>query len=267
MTISSATTGADERLGRVQSLVRAFGVLDVLASHHEGLGLTDVAKFARLPRSTAHRMLCTMDSLGHVQFSHATGRWSIGVKAFEVGCAFGKGQDFAQLGRPVMRALLLKERETVSISISGGSTVRFVGQVEAEGADLVPARTGKELPLHTTAAGKALMAFWRRDELDSFLLASSLQRLTRSSITAANQLSQELCLVQRRGYSVDDGETSENFRCVGAPVFGFDGRPVAALSISGRIGHLPDRRIEHVGNVLVAAAARLTERIGGRRTT
>lgn len=78
-------------LGCVQSLVRAFGVLDEL-SKTSGLTLTEVANRVRLPRSTTHRLLTTMQALKYVRFDRDTSHWLIGVQAFNVGAAFAEGE-------------------------------------------------------------------------------------------------------------------------------------------------------------------------------
>ncbi|MET0275143.1 MAG: helix-turn-helix domain-containing protein, partial [Phenylobacterium sp.] len=156
------------RSGCVQSLVRAFGLLDQLASHEEGLTLTQVAKLVGLPRSTAHRLLTTMESMRYVVFDPTSSQWLVGPRTRTFG-GVAEGQDIGRLARPIMRSLLLNSRATVSVSIPGQDDVRSVGQARLPGDRHALARPGDHLPLHTTAAGKVMLAHMSAAKLDSFL--------------------------------------------------------------------------------------------------
>lgn len=264
MNLEQGIESSEDRLGRVQSLVRAFGILDVLAEQDGGLTLIQISKRAKLPRSTAHRLLSTMGALGYVQFNQQNNHWSIGLQAFTVGSAFSRARDLGQLGRPIMRSLMLEARETVNIAIPKAEGVYFVAQVEAAGVRPTMARPGAQLPIHTTAAGKAQLAHWHKDELDRFLTKRSLFRATDRTITEPSQLVANLSDIQRLGYAVDDQENAAGTRCIAAPVFDENGYPTASLSISGPIARLGDDRIDQLGRALAVAARRMTGTIGGR---
>jgi len=78
----------EARLHRVQSLTRAFGILDVLVEQPNGLNLTEISRIVGLPRSTSHRLLSTLNSLAYVEFDMATTRWLLGRQAYKLGRAF-----------------------------------------------------------------------------------------------------------------------------------------------------------------------------------
>lgn len=252
----------DTRLGRVQSLVRAFGLLDVLAEHDDGLSLTAIARLVELPRSTAHRLLTTMEGLRYVEFDGASARWMIGVQAFVLGSAFVQVRDIGRLGRPIMQSLMLEANEVVSIAVSDAAGVRYVGQVRPvrERSDGGPGK--QRLPMHTTASGKALLANWGPDELDSFLGRQMLQRCTGFSIVEKHALIRQLDEIRTRGFAVDDQENALGRRCVAAPVFNRNGQVRASLSISGSIARLPIERLDMLGRSLAEAAKRMSNDIG-----
>jgi IclR family acetate operon transcriptional repressor len=254
--------GEDDRLGRVQSLVRAFGLLDALAKHDDGLTLTEVAKLAILPRSTAHRLLTTMDALRYVEFDSSTNRWMIGVQAFALGSAFVQVRDLGRLGRPIMRSLMIEANEVVNIAVSDTEGVRYVGQVRPVDQRAGTCQPGIHLPMHTTASGKVLLAHWNSPELDSFLDGRPLARRTYSSIVEKNALVSQLGQIRTQGFAIDDEENSTGMRCVAAPVFDRNNRVRASLSISGSIARLPDQRLNTLGRSLAAAARRMSEDIG-----
>lgn len=251
-----------DRLGRVQSLVRAFGLLDILAKYDGGLTLTEIARLVELPRSTAHRLLTTMDTLRYVEFDSNTNRWLIGRQAFALGTAFVETRDIGRLGRPIMRSLMLQANEVVNIAISDNAGVRYVGQVRPTVQTPCLSEPGVRMPMHTTASGKILLAHWSPNELDHFLRSNALQRKTCATIVEKHALVKQLEQIRTRGYAIDDQEHLMGSRCVAAPVFDRNHRVKASLSISGSITRLTDRRLESLGQSLASAARRLTDDIG-----
>lgn len=252
-----------ERLGKVQSLVRAFNILDELTKRDDGATLTDIARETRLPRSTAHRLLTTMNTLRYVEFDSTTNRWMIGVQAFALGTAFVQTRDLGRLGRPIMRSLMIDAGETVNIAIAGMDGVAYVGQarpVNGRGAATAP---GLHLPMHTTASGKVLLAHWDDGARDQFLVSHALERRTALTIVEKNRFAAELRQIRTRGFAIDDQENELGIRCVAAPVFDCNGRVRASLSISGSVSRLAEQRLAGLGRTLALAAERMTHDIGG----
>lgn len=261
---SSLSATESDHSGRVQSLVRAFGILDALADKDDGLTLTEIAKSVDLPRSTAHRLLSTMQALRYVRFDQSTNRWAIGVQAFTVGAAFAQTRDLAKLGRSIMRSLVMDARETVNISVMHSDGVCYVAQMRASERGSALARPGGKLPVHTSASGKAILAYLPEKEVDNFLATKRLVARTRLSITEPQRLKAELGAIRTRGVAVDDQENAPDMRCLAAVVFDEEQRPHASLSISGPISRLSDDRLGDLGEALAAAARRMTAEIGGR---
>jgi IclR family acetate operon transcriptional repressor len=262
MNEDSNANAVDSRMGRVQSLVRAFGLLDALVAHDEGLTLTDIAKRVGLPRSTTHRLLTTMDALHYVEFDPATNHWLIGVQAFALGSSFVQVRDLGRLGRPIMRSLMLEANEVVNIAVPDQSGVRYVGHVRPIADHAVRHASGDHLPMHTTASGKVLLAHWDVAELDRFLQSNRLSRKTGCSIVEKDALVRQLELIRVRGFAIDDQENAMGTRCVAAPVFDHNRRVKASLSISGSVTRLCDARLESLGRSLSAAAKRMTSDMG-----
>ncbi|WCT74159.1 IclR family transcriptional regulator [Sphingomonas naphthae] len=260
--MSETCEDGGERLGQVQSLVRAFSILDTLAADENGLTLTEVAKTTRLPRSTAHRLLTTMNALRYVEFDTTTNRWMIGVQGFSLGSAFVQSRDLGRLGRPIMRSLMIDAGETVSIAVADPSGVTYVGQARPVNSRIAAA-PGSSLPMHASASGKVLLAHW--DELDrnAFLSRHELGRRTSLTITEKNALASELSAIRARGYAIDNQENLLGMRCVAAPVFDRKGRVRASLSMSGSVARLSEQRLAGLGRTLALAAQRMTHDIGG----
>jgi len=247
----------DLLLGRVQSLVRAFGILDELAKAGS-LTLRDLAQALKLPRSTTHRLLTTMEALRYVAFDRQTNRWTVGVQAFTVGAVFAQTRDLGQLGRSIMRSLASELQHCVNIAVPEGGGICYVDQVASHGYRQTAARPGAVLPLHTTASGKMIMAHWSAYELDRYLDRTRLNARTDRSIIDMQQMREELALIRRRGFAMDDEEHDRGLRCVAAMVFDRSGNPRGALSISDRASILTRGRLNELGPSLITAARQMT---------
>jgi IclR family acetate operon transcriptional repressor len=255
-----AENGAGELLGRVQSLVRAFGVLDAL-SISNGASLSDIARQVSLPRSTVHRLLTTMEALHFVEFDRHTHLWSVGLKAFTVGAAFVQTRDLGQLGRSIMRSLMTEVHHSVNIAVHEGSGMCYVGQVAATGIRQKTTKPGSCLPMHTTASGKVLMAHWEPEEVERFLDRRVLARRTAQSIVDPIAIREELAVIRKRGYAIDDQEQADGLRCVAAIVLDRYGLPKASLSISDTVARLDHGRIDEIGPTLMLAARQMSREI------
>lgn len=253
-----------DRLSRVQSLVRAFGLLDALAESEGGLSLTEVAKKVGLPRSTAHRLLTTMEAMHYLRFDPRTNYWQIGRQAFTIGAAFASARDFGKLGHSIMKSVAFQQQETVNMSIAEEANLVYLSQVSAPRAGRTMTRPGARVPLHASAAGKSMMAFWSRDEIDAYLRRAPLVGRTQATLTTADALLSHLDRVREQGFATDDQELVSGMRCVAAPVFDEWAEPRAALSISAPIARIGDDRVVVLGAQLREAARRMTIDMGGR---
>ena len=256
-------TERHDRLGQVQSLVRAFSILDALRGAEDGMTLTEVAGVAQLPRSTTHRLLATMNALRYVEFDPGNNRWLVGLQAFALGASFMKNRDVARLGRPIMRSLMIDAGETVNIGNTSSGGLSYIAQVRPPHDQCAVVPTGAVMPLNTTASGKALLAFRSDDEINRFLGDQPLARETEMSCTTRETFACELERVRHRGYAVDDQEHRLGIRCIAAPVFDRAGNARLSLSISGNVARLSEQRISRLGQVLTSAAARMSAEIGG----
>lgn len=250
----------DGLLGRVQSLVRAFGILDELAKS-DNMTLSDLSRAVGLPRSTTHRLLTTMEALRYVAFDRRRSGWSIGVQAFTVGAVFAQTRDLGQLGHTIMRTLMSEVQHCVNIAVPEGAGICYVGQAATNRFRQTAARPGAVLPLHTTASGKVLMAQWRRAEVDRYLDSAPLKARTSRSIIDGDRLRNELAEISARAYALDDEEHSDGLRCVAAVVKDRYGLPKGSLSISDRSSQLTLARLNELGPTLINAAQRMSTEI------
>jgi IclR family transcriptional regulator, acetate operon repressor len=247
----------------VQSLTRALGLLNVLARHDQGLGLSDAAKETGLAVSTAHRLLSTLSHENFVCFDPERGVWMIGVQAFIVGSAFLRARELAGVARPIMRQLMEDSGETVNLAVEEGGEAIYVAQIECRKTMRAIARPGGRAAIHCSGVGKALLAAMSDDEVERIIAARGLAAATADTITTPAALRAELAAVRKRGFAIDHEENAIGLRCVAATVFDEHGKPIAAISISGPRARISDDLLMPLGEAVREAARQITAGLGG----
>jgi IclR family acetate operon transcriptional repressor len=245
----------------VQSLLRALGILDVLAPALEGLSLAEVVKATRLPPSTAHRLLTTLQQARHVQFDPHGARWSIGVKSFVIGNGFLNTRDIGRLCRPYLRRLVEVTGETANLAIEDEGMAVYLVQLESRQTMRAITKPGGRVFMHSSALGKAMLAHRPAADVDRIIAQRGMKRITGKTLVDPRKLAGELKQIRKNGYATDNEEYAPGLQLVAhrcRRARGSRGRP----SIPGQVrvtsgGCGPGR--------VVGAAAEMTAEFGGRR--
>ncbi|WP_027833889.1 IclR family transcriptional regulator [Maritalea myrionectae] len=248
----------------VQSLDRAFGLLNIIADAPEGIALGALAQQADLAPSTTHRLLGALEGQGMVAFDAQAGAWQIGLGAFQIGAAFLHRREFVAAARAPMRRLMQESGETVNLAILNRGTVVFVAQIECDEVMRMAVKIGSVGPLHASAVGKAMLAFGAAEEVDNLTANLHFPRLTDKTILDLPAFENELETVKNQGFAVDDEEQSLGLRCIAAPVFNEFAEPVCALSISGPTVRVTQERTAELAEMVINAAHRVTTKLGGK---
>ncbi len=248
--------------GSVQAIDRGLGVLAIIAGS-DGLTLTDLSQRAGLAPSTAHRILASLEAHKFVFHDEERGLWLIGVGAFEVGTAFLRNRRLAGIGRVVMHELMEKAGETVNLGIEDSGEVVFISQVESHSALRAFFRAGSRAPIHASGVGKTLLAEMPEARVKEILYKRGLAKFTDKTLIAPADLFEELAIIAKRGWAVDDEERNLGMRCVAAAVFNEYGEAIAGISISGPTVRITPERAAELGPLVRRAAEEITASIGG----
>lgn len=250
--------------GQVRSLTRGLTLMRHLAESADGLTLTDLAETAGLPPSTTHRLLTTLEAERFVRADPTGGLWRVGVSAFMVGSAFTRSRDLLTLSRPYLRRLTELSGETANLFVESDGEAICIAQVESSHTMRAITGVGGRLLLHTSAAGKVLLAFVDAARRAEMLGSGPLVRLTDSTIHDPAVLERALAEIRADGFGIDEGEHAPGLRCVAAPVFDEHGEIAAAVSISGPGTRIARERLPQLGRHVAAAAIDVTRDYGGR---
>ncbi|NLB47282.1 MAG: IclR family transcriptional regulator [Microbacteriaceae bacterium] len=216
----------------IESVSNATHVLLMLRDR-QSIRAVDVATELGVARSTAHRLVSTLQQSGMLRRNDADKSYSAGYALVELGMAvLGEADLHAEIA-PILTALAAKTGETAHFLVRKGEEVLFVAVAESSHLIRAASRVGTRLPAHVTAAGRCMLAAMNDEELS--LLYPPDKRLSGGSgfIRTTAQLTQDLIAIREQGYAINDAQSEPGLMAVSQAVIDRNGRPLGAISVSG----------------------------------
>jgi DNA-binding IclR family transcriptional regulator len=242
----------------VQSLARAFAILDAVAERPAGV--TALAERLDLPKSTVARLLGSLETLGAVERFPGR-RWRVGPGLTALIDAVAPARSLAALARPELAALVRSVGEDAGLALPDGNDVLYTDQVECDHPVQVRDWTGTRAPMHAVPSGLVLLADWPEDAVDGYI-ARGLPALTSRTVVDPSQLRERLEDVRRDGYAWGREEFVVGINSIAAPVRDVHGHALAAIHAHGPSYRFPARgQAERVGQAVVAAARAVSHQL------
>lgn len=251
--------------GGIQSLSRAFTLLEVIANEPRGVGLTELSGVTGLHSSTVFHLLKTMVGLGYLRRGPKNKNYFIGSRLFCLAASARNELMLVMAADPVLRELALATGESCLFGIRAIDDLAIVvGKAEGNGVFQISDRLGGARPAHCTGMGKVLLAYLSAERLDLYLGTHELKAFTPNTITERARLEAELVEIRRSGLALDDAEFHADLRCIAAPVRDFTHQVIGALALSGPSWRLSMQSLQARAGVLKKAAEDLSTRLGHR---
>src|SRR6476660_5259986 len=225
----------------VRSVDRAAALLLALGDSQGEAGVTELARRLGLHKSTASRLLATLQRRGLVEQDDETGKYRLGLVVIRLAERAERTLDLRGIATPELERLARLTHETTGVGILEGDTLLTVAQVDGPNLIAVGDWTGRSTPLHCVASGKVVL----------------------SSLAEREALLEELARIRRRGYATAIGEYELGLNAVAAPIHDARGNVIAAVDIWGPAFRLTPRRIPELAAQAREAAAAISVRLGG----
>ncbi|WP_375486221.1 IclR family transcriptional regulator [uncultured Jatrophihabitans sp.] len=248
--------------GGLQSVDRALSVLEIVAQSVQGATVGDVAAELGVHKSTASRLLSTLEGRELVEQVGERGRYHLGFGVLRLASAVLSRLDLVSEAREVLRDVAVTVGETVNLAVLRSHWAVNVDQARGLAAVVAQNWTGQLTPLHATSSGKVLLAHESPASRQLLLDSGGLARFTRYTHTSRPALLTELDRIVESGYGVALEEYAEGLNAVAAPIRNHTRAVVASLSVSGPAFRLDRRRIDAIVPDVREAARRVSERLG-----
>jgi IclR family transcriptional regulator, KDG regulon repressor len=253
---------ADRQRVPVQSLGRAFAILEEIARHRDGIGLAELSKMVGLHNSTAFHLAKTLVSLGYIRQERDSKRYRIGLPLFALAASALDEIELVNIATPILEQLSRDTGESGHFAVRMGDAVVVIARTSGSGAFQLTDRVGVVRPAHCTALGKVILAALDEDQIKRFLQRVELKPSTKKSITEVPALLREIADVKRTGVAYDQGEFNLEVRCIAVPTKDFTGQTIGAIGISGPIWRESSQALQTKTKAVQAAGARLSAAFG-----
>jgi len=241
-----------------RSLTRLLGLFDALAKSSNGLTLAELNLVLESPKSSLLNLLRPLVAEGYL--NHDNGRYRLGPTIFRLAGNIMAVWNFSNVIRPYLEELAQRSHESVYVGVLDRAvkSITYVDSIDSPHAVRYSVPIGGVRPLYCTAAGRVLLAFADQEFQEEYLLTTKLEAQTERTVTTRKGLRAELDSVLRTRVSVSMGEMFPESAAIAAPIFGANGKIVAAMAIGG-----PSQRLQPKLDVLMQIIADVATRASG----
>ena len=240
-----------------RSLTRLLGLFDALAKKPDGLTLAELNGVLESPKSSLLNLLRPLVAEGYLMHSH--GLYRLGPTAFRLAANIMSVWNFSKLGRPYLEEMAARSKESVYIGVldRDAQVITYVDAIDSGHSIRYAVTVGANRPLYCTAAGRVLLAFADADFQEDYLRTVKLVRRTEHTLTDRKELRKKLEQIRRTGLSTSVGEMFEGSAAIAAPIYGSEGKVIAAIAIGAPVARF-ESELPHLREVISDIAARVS---------
>jgi IclR family pca regulon transcriptional regulator len=215
-----------------RSVIRIIQILEYLASSPEGYSLTGLSEKLHTPKSSLLNLLRGLVAARYVNY--VDNLYTLGAESYRLATTISGSRRFLPIARPIMQRLTELTGETVLIATltPDKNSIVYIDKVESQNPFRFAVAIGEPRPLHSTAAGRAILAFQPAALLSQLLRDLKLTAFTQHTVTDKRVLRQRLDEVKSQSYAVTLGETNDAVVGFAAPILDETGAAMAALVIA-----------------------------------
>ena len=244
-----------------QTVLKALDILECVALAEQPLSAAEVAKLCGLSRPTAYRLIRTLTTRGYVTEDDDT-HYRLGTQTLSLSQNVLESMDLPELAQTYLRQLSDITNETAYLSILDNDEILYIGKAESSQSVRTNTKIGSRNRLHCTSMGKAILAFLPESHQRELIERMELIPNTSTTITNKAALIEELETIREQKYSIDNEESEEGVRCLGAPIFDHNGNVLAAISVSGPAYRLSAARLTALSSLVKETAMTISNRLG-----
>lgn len=216
------------------SIDKALIILSCFSPYNQEMGTVEISQKLGFHKATVSRILLNLARHGFIQQNPRTKKFILGPSILDLARAINQtlSNNLVYIAKPYIDSLRDKLKDVVILEALSGRNTIIAYLAKGSRPVRLAGTVGDILPLHVAAGAKAILAFSSHAKRDS-LLFGTLARFTPNTITDPAILRAQLQDIRRKGYSCDEEGHDVGINAVGAPIFNYDERPVAAVVVAG----------------------------------
>ncbi|MEV1295721.1 IclR family transcriptional regulator [Pseudonocardia sp. NPDC049635] len=245
---------------RIAVIEKAVRTLDALLPVPAGLTPTEVAKAIGTNRSTAFRLLTSLELTGLLAREPATGRYQLGIKLLQYGAAVRNSMSIVRIAEPTLMNLRDQTRQSVLLSIREQWGARCLFRLPGPEVDVLSWTTGEWLPMHMGAAPQALLSALSDTEIESYL-DHTTDWHTLNGDRTADDIRQGIAVIRERGWALNRETLTRGVASLGTVVRDAAGAVVCAISVAGLVHHYDGQELDRTAAAILRAAQEISSRL------
>lgn len=230
-------------------------ILERMSVANRPVGIKELSTTARVPYSSAFRILFTLTKSGFIYRDPATGKYSLGPKMSMLAWKPSGTRQILEIVNPHLHWLHETHNETVNLAMLRNDDILYVAILESTRPFRMTAEIGSRVPIHATGIGKAFAAFLPPAQLNQLLNKCSWTKFTANTMVSRSKFLKSLEAVRKSGFSSDEEEAELGAACIAVPLLDSEGAPFAAISIAAPIHRIQASRNLFVRDLKAVASA------------
>jgi DNA-binding IclR family transcriptional regulator len=219
---------------RFNSIEKAMEILLAFTPYNHEMGTVEISKKLGFHKATVSRILFILMGHGFLQQNPQTKKFMLGPSITNLGWAINNflNTNLVHIAKSHIDDLRSILKETIVLEVLAGKSTVMAYIAEGPQQVRIAGTLGDRLPIHAAAGAKAILAFSPSEVRDS-LINGEMPRFTPNTITDPEIFQRQLQDIRRRGFSFDNEEIDVGINAVGAPIFNYEEKPVAAIVVAG----------------------------------
>lgn len=247
----------------MQTVDKAVELLGLFSEHEPEIGLSEISRRANFDKATSHRLLLALAKHGLVEQNPDNRRYRIGPGVLRLARVRETTMPLTAIVQPVLKRLVDGTGETAHFTLLSGRNLATIAIRESRRSNRVNMTLGESLPLHATASGLVILAFLE-DKKPLIMKTLKLEPFTELTMIDRTQIDPVLEKARELGYVSNLGYYEVDVCSIAAPVFDSSGSPMGAIAVAAPQARFTEENQEIIKTQVVAAAAEITSRTGGR---
>jgi len=246
-----------------RSVERTIQILNCFGFDHPRLTIDEIVRATRLPKTTAYRILWTLEKNGLIHYEEWDNHYRLGYKLLEYGGVVMEQLDILRDAEPFLEDLQKQTGFSVILAVRQDDNLQYLLRMESNDGFQPQSYVGRRRVLHYGVIGRMLMAHLPGEEVRGIILRHPLEPYTPLTVTDESQFFDELEKIRMRGYGVDVGGTFPGFTGISAPVFSANNEVVAAIGTAGPTFKTENSEdMNQILQITVDTAWQISQRLG-----